>query len=68
MKARNRMDYAPIARLGAGGMSALRSLKQRMRLSGKTAVIAGPYTWLLLLFFVPFLLVVKISFSDARRL
>jgi putrescine transport system permease protein len=66
MKAPNRMDYAPIARLGAGGMSALRSLKQRMRLSGKTAVIAGPYTWLLLLFFVPFLLVVKISFSDAR--
>jgi putrescine transport system permease protein len=36
----------------------------RLRPSGRTLVIAGPYTWLLLFFFVPFLLVVKISFAD----
>ncbi len=42
------------------------NLLRRLGLSGRTAVIAGPYTWLLLLFFVPFLLVVKISFSDSQ--
>ena len=38
----------------------------RNRPTGRTAVIAGPYLWLLLFFFVPFLLVVKISFADLR--
>lgn len=41
-------------------------LLDRMGVSGRTAVIAGPFLWLLLLFFVPFLLVVKISFADSQ--
>jgi putrescine transport system permease protein len=45
-------------------MKALIFLRKRFGLSGRTAVIAGPYIWLLALFFVPFLLVVKISFAD----
>jgi putrescine transport system permease protein len=51
---------------GAHSMKTLHSIRQRFGLSGKTAVIAGPYLWLVLLFLVPFLLVVKISFSDSR--
>lgn len=39
---------------------------QRFAPQGYAAVIAGPYIWLLLFFFVPFLLVVKISFTDLR--
>lgn len=39
---------------------------QRFAPQGHAAVIAGPYIWLLLFFFVPFLLVVKISFTDLR--
>ncbi len=39
---------------------------QRLNLSGRTAVIAGPYIWLLLFFCVPFLIIVKISFADIR--
>lgn len=34
--------------------------------SGRSLVIAGPYLWLLLLFFVPFLLLVKISVSEMQ--
>ncbi len=34
--------------------------------AGRSLVIAGPYLWLLLFFFVPFLLVVKISFADQQ--
>ncbi len=45
-------------------MKTLTFLRKRFALSGRTAVIAGPYVWLLALFFVPFLLVVKISFAD----
>ena len=40
---------------------------RRMGLTGRTAVIGGAvHVWLLLFFFVPFLLVVKISFADSR--
>ncbi|KDR26334.1 MULTISPECIES: ABC transporter permease subunit [Caballeronia] len=39
---------------------------KRIGVSGRTLVIGGPYLWLLLLFFVPFLLVVKISFADSQ--
>jgi putrescine transport system permease protein len=39
---------------------------RRLRLTGRTAVVAGPFFWLLLFFFVPFLLVVKISFADLQ--
>jgi putrescine transport system permease protein len=42
------------------------TLLKRFGLSGRTLVIGGPYLWLLLLFFVPFLLVVKISFADSQ--
>jgi putrescine transport system permease protein len=45
-------------------MKTLILLRKRFGLSGRTAVIAGPYIWLLAFFFVPFLLVVKISFAD----
>lgn len=34
--------------------------------SGRTLAIVPPYLWLLLLFLLPFLLVVKISFSDMQ--
>jgi putrescine transport system permease protein len=44
----------------------LTSLKRRLHLNGRTAVVAGPYIWLLAFFFVPFLLVVKISFADLQ--
>lgn len=37
---------------------------RRFKLTGATAVVAGPFIWLLLFFFVPFLLVVKISFAE----
>ncbi|MCX4161986.1 MULTISPECIES: ABC transporter permease subunit [Paraburkholderia] len=39
---------------------------RRFNLKGSTAVVAGPFIWLLLFFLVPFLLVVKISFADLR--
>lgn len=39
---------------------------RRLRLTGSTAVVAGPFIWLLLFFFVPFLLVVKISFAELQ--
>lgn len=43
----------------------LASLAQRMGLSGRTAVIAIPYLWLLLFFLVPFAFVLKISLAEA---
>ena len=39
---------------------------QRFNLTGRTAVVAGPFFWLLLFFLVPFILVVKISFADQQ--
>ncbi|HEX3634943.1 MAG TPA: putrescine ABC transporter permease PotH, partial [Paraburkholderia sp.] len=39
---------------------------RRFNLTGRTAVVAGPFIWLLLFFLVPFLLVVKISFADSQ--
>ncbi|WDD94054.1 ABC transporter permease subunit [Burkholderia sp. FERM BP-3421] len=49
-------------------MSALSSLYtwpvRKLGLSGRSAVVAGPFIWLLLFFLVPFLLVVKISFAE----
>jgi putrescine transport system permease protein len=38
----------------------------RFNLTGRSAVVAGPFVWLLLFFLVPFLLVVKISFADSQ--
>jgi putrescine transport system permease protein len=39
---------------------------RRFNLTGRTAVVAGPFFWLLLFFLVPFILVVKISFADQQ--
>jgi len=39
---------------------------RRFNLTGRSAVVAGPFVWLLLYFLVPFLLVVKISFADSQ--
>jgi putrescine transport system permease protein len=39
---------------------------RRLRLTGSTAVVAGPFIWLLLFFFMPFLLVAKISFAELQ--
>jgi putrescine transport system permease protein len=39
---------------------------RRFGLTGRSAVVAGPFIWLLLFFLVPFLLVVKISFADLQ--
>ncbi|SDR26605.1 ABC transporter permease subunit [Paraburkholderia tuberum] len=39
---------------------------RRLKFRGRTAVVAGPFIWLLLFFLVPFLLVVKISFADSQ--
>lgn len=47
-------------------MSRLLTWAARMRPSGRTVVISGPFIWLVLFFMVPFLLVVKISFADLR--
>ncbi|HSW32274.1 MAG TPA: ABC transporter permease subunit [Steroidobacteraceae bacterium] len=41
-------------------------LLHRVGLDGRTAVIAVPYLWLLMFFLVPFVIVLKISFSDAQ--
>jgi putrescine transport system permease protein len=38
----------------------------RLGLDGRTAVIAVPYLWLVMFFLVPFVIVLKISFSDAQ--
>lgn len=50
--------------------SKLKALTQwpvrRFNLTGRTAVVAGPFVWLLLFFLVPFILVVKISFADQQ--
>ncbi|AOJ01947.1 spermidine/putrescine ABC transporter permease [Burkholderia mayonis] len=51
-------------------MNALSSLLawpvKRFGLTGRTAVIAGPFFWLVLFFLVPFILVVKISFAELQ--
>ncbi|CCD29673.1 Putrescine ABC transporter, permease protein PotH [Candidatus Glomeribacter gigasporarum BEG34] len=44
----------------------MRAFIQRLMPSGRTLVIAGPYLWLLLFFFAPFLLVLKISFASLQ--
>lgn len=38
----------------------------RWGLTGRTAVVAIPYFWLLLFFLVPFIIVMKIAFSDTQ--
>ena len=38
----------------------------RWGVRGRTAVIAVPYFWLLLFFLVPFIIVLKIAFSETQ--
>ena len=40
---------------------------QRMIPKGKSLVTSVPYLWLLFFFLIPFVIVLKISFSDTRR-
>ncbi|AJX82708.1 ABC transporter permease subunit [Burkholderia pseudomallei] len=51
-------------------MNALSSLfawpVRKFGLTGRTAVIAGPFFWLVLFFLVPFVLVIKISFAQLQ--
>ncbi len=44
----------------------LAKLLDRLGLRGRTAVILIPYLWLLLFFLAPFLIVLKMSFSEVR--
>ncbi len=43
-----------------------RALLMRRRISARSAVVAVPYLWLLLFFVVPFVIVLKISFSETQ--
>ncbi|NPT57970.1 putrescine ABC transporter permease PotH, partial [Paraburkholderia sp. 5N] len=58
------------AALGApSGSRLLGSLKKRLFMllpSGRTTVIGVPFIWLAVFFAVPFVLVLKISFTDSR--
>jgi putrescine transport system permease protein len=47
-------------------MNARAAAPRRWRLTGRSLVVAVPYFWLLLFFLVPFIIVLKISFSEAR--
>jgi putrescine transport system permease protein len=49
-----------------GGGDEVKSLLKRLRLQGRTAVTAVPYLWLLLFFLIPFVIVLKISFSTSQ--
>jgi putrescine transport system permease protein len=44
----------------------VKSLLKRLGLQGRTAVTAIPYLWLLLFFLIPFVIVLKISFSTSQ--
>ncbi len=44
----------------------MKSLLKRLGLEGRTAVTAVPYLWLLLFFLIPFVIVLKISFSTSQ--
>jgi putrescine transport system permease protein len=41
-------------------------LRQRLGITGRGVVVAVPWLWLLLFFFVPFIIVLKISFAQTR--
>ncbi|MES1196946.1 MAG: putrescine ABC transporter permease PotH, partial [Steroidobacter sp.] len=47
-------------------MNAIQSLLVRLGIRGRMAVIALPYLWLLLFFLIPFVIVLKISFSETQ--
>lgn len=48
------------------GPARAEGLMRRLGFSGRTAVIAVPYFWLLLFFLIPFVFVLKIAFAEPR--
>ena len=50
----------------SGGGDEVKPLLKRLGLQGRTAVTAVPYLWLLLFFLIPFVIVLKISFSTSQ--
>src|SRR5262245_18473424 len=54
-------DIARSSRLPASGW--LEGLLKRLGISGRTLVIAIPFLWLILYFFLPFLIVLKVSLA-----
>src|SRR3954468_18512201 len=50
----------------SGGGDQVKRALQRLGLRGRDIVTAVPYVWLLLFFMVPFVIVLKISFSSAE--
>ena len=64
-------EPGPIVLLGAGPsparpQSAFGRWLRRVRLQGRTLVTSVPYLWLLLFFLIPFVIVLKIAFSDSQ--
>ena len=55
-------DIARSSRLPASGW--LEGLLKRLGISGRTLVIAIPFVWLILYFFLPFLIVLKVSLAS----
>ena len=53
-------DATALTRLRAGGQA----LARRLGVNGRTGVIALPYAWLFVFFFVPFVIVAKISLAQ----
>jgi putrescine transport system permease protein len=49
-----------------GGGDEVKSLLKRLGLDGRSVVTAVPYLWLLLFFLIPFVIVLKISFSTGQ--
>ena len=49
-----------------GGGDEVKSLLKRLGLDGRSVVTAVPYLWLLLFFLIPFVIVLKISFSTSQ--
>jgi putrescine transport system permease protein len=49
-----------------GGGDEVKSLLKRLGVEGRSAVTAIPYLWLLLFFLIPFVIVLKISFSTSQ--
>jgi putrescine transport system permease protein len=44
----------------------MHDLRQRLGITGRGVVVAVPWLWLLLFFFIPFIIVLKISFAQTR--
>jgi putrescine transport system permease protein len=49
-----------------GGGDEVKSVLKRLGLDGRSVVTAVPYLWLLLFFLIPFVIVLKISFSTSQ--